>query len=139
MAGVGFALRRLARQDTLVSGVQAYAHAAVISCGPWLFVVLSLGGIQFLGRSLVPLQDLNRFSAVVTYSFCFSLVVAGPIALVVTRSLADRIYAKKVEAAPSLFLSALFLVFCIQAAFGIPFYSLVVDMQPAERIWGLIC
>ena len=139
MAGVGFALRKLARQDTLLSGLHAYAHSAVISCGPWLFVVLSLGGIQFLGRAMVPLQDLQRFSAVVTYNFCFSLVASGPIALVVTRCLADRIYAKEVEAAPGLFLGALVLLFCVQAAFGIPFYGFIVDMQPVERILALIC
>ncbi len=139
MAGVGFALRKLARQDTLLSGLRAYSHAAVISCGPWLFVVVSLGGVQFLGRTMVSLPDLQRFSSVVTYNFCFSLVAAGPIALVVTRGLADRIYAKEVELAPGLYLGALALLFCVQAAFGIPFYGFVADMQPAERILSLIC
>ena len=46
MAGVGFALRRLARQDTLTSGLRAYAHAAAVSSGPWLFTILSLGGVE---------------------------------------------------------------------------------------------
>jgi uncharacterized membrane protein len=138
MAGVGFVLRKLAREDTLLSGLRAYSHAAVISCGPWLFVVLSLGGVQFLGRAMLPAQDLQRFTAVVTYNFCFSLVASGPIALVVTRCLADRIYAKKTESAPGLFLSALALLFCVQAAFGVPFYGFIVDMPPAERVLALI-
>ena len=139
MAGIGFALRKLARQDTLFSGLRAYSHAAVVSCGPWLFVVLSLGGIQLLGRAMLPAQDLQRFSAVVTYNFSFSLVASGPIVLVVTRRLADQIYAKDVADVPSLFLSALALLFGVQAAFGIAFYGFIVDMPPAERVLALIC
>ena len=38
-----------------------------------------------------------------------------------------------------MFLGALALLFCVQAAFGIPFYGFIVDMQPAERILALIC
>jgi polysaccharide biosynthesis protein PelG len=139
MAGIGFVLRKLARQDTLFSGVRAYSHAAVVSCGPWLFVVLSLGGIQLLGRAMLAPQDLQRFSAVVTYDFSFSLVAAGPIALVLTRRLADQIYAKAVADVPSLFLNALLLLFGVQAVFGIPFYCFFVDMPPAERVLALIC
>jgi uncharacterized membrane protein len=139
MAGIGFVLRKLARQDTLFSGLRAYSHAAVVSCGPWLFVVLSLGGIQLLGRAMLPVQDLQRFSVLVTYNFSFSLVASGPIALVVTRRIADQIYAKEVADVPGIFLGALALLFCIQAAFGVPFYFFIVDMQPTERILALIC
>ena len=139
MAGIGFALRKLARQDTLLSGVRAYSHAAVISCGPWLFTVLALGGIELLGRSMVPIAELQRFSSIVRYDFCFSLVAAGPIALVLTRQLADQIYAKNVADAPSLFLSALILLFSLQAAMGIAFYGFVVDMPLSERLLALIC
>jgi polysaccharide biosynthesis protein PelG len=103
MAGIGFALRKLARQDSLLSGLRAYSHAAVISCGPWLFTVLALGGIELIGHSIVPILDLQRFSSIVRYDFCFSLIAAGPIALVLTRQLADQIYAKNVTDATSLF------------------------------------
>ncbi len=139
MAGIGFALRKLARQDTLLSGLRAYSHAAVISCGPWLFIVLSLGGIQLIGHTIVPMPDLQRFSSMVRYNFCFSLVAAGPIALVVTRHLADQIYAKDVTVATSLFLGALPLLFCVQAIPGIVFFGFFVDMPPAERLIAIIC
>jgi uncharacterized membrane protein len=139
MAGIGFVLRNLASQDTLLSGLRAYSHAAVVSCGPWLFAVLSLGGVEILGRAVLSPQDLHRFSAVVIYNFSFSLVASGPIVLVLTRRLADQIYAKDVADLPGLFLGALALLFVVQAAFGILFYGLVVDMQLAERILALIC
>jgi len=139
MAGIGFVLRKLAKQDTLLSGLSAYSHAAVVSCGPWLFVVLSLGGVQLLGRAMLPIQDLQRFSAIVTYNFSFSLVISGPIVLMITRRLADQIYAKEVEDVPGLFLGALALLFALQGAFGGAFYGFAVDIPLTERILALIC
>ncbi len=139
MAGIGFALRKLARQDSLLSGLRAYSHAAVISCGPWLFTVLALGGIELIGHSIVPILDLQRFSSIVRYDFCFSLIAAGPIALVLTRQLADQIYAKDVTDATSLFLAALLLLFCLQAIPGIVFFGFFVDMPLSERLIAIIC
>ena len=45
MAGIGFALRKLARRDDLLGILQGYAHSALVSAGPWVFTVLSLAGI----------------------------------------------------------------------------------------------
>lgn len=138
MAGIGFVLRRLARQDTLGAGLRAYAHAAAVSSGPWLFTVLALGGVELFGRAVLERGDLQRFSVVVIYNFAFSLVASGPVVLVVTRRLADQIYAKDVAGAPGMFLGALALIFAAEAALGVPFYGFLVDMPPAERILALI-
>ena len=44
MAGVGFALRRLADRSDLGGAAQAYLHATVITSGPWLMTILALAG-----------------------------------------------------------------------------------------------
>jgi uncharacterized membrane protein len=138
MAGIGFALRHLARQDTLSAGVRAYSHAFAVSSGPWLATVLLLGGVELLGRGMLEGEELQRFSLVVIYGFAFSLVVSGPVVLVVTRRLADQIYAKDVAGVPGMFLGALVLIFGAEAALGIPFYGFLVDMPPGERILALV-
>src|SRR5690349_9412917 len=106
MAGVGFVLRRLARQDTLIAGLRAHMHAAAVSSGPWRFTSRSLGIIDLFGRALIERQELRRFLVVVMYNFAFSLVVSGPIVLVVTRRLADNIYRQDVSDAPGMFIGA---------------------------------
>jgi polysaccharide biosynthesis protein PelG len=138
MAGIGFALRRLARQDTLSAGLVAYAHAAAISSGPWLFTILALGGVELFGRGVLESEALQRFSLVIIYDFAFSLVTSGPVVLVVTRRLADQIHARDVSSAPGMFLGALALIFVVQTALGVPFYGFLVDMPPAERILAFI-
>ena len=138
MAGIGFVLRRLAQQDVLSANLRGYAHAALVTSGPWLFTVWTLGAVELFGHALVSRDVLTRFSIVIIYNFAFSLVVSGPVVLVVTRSLADRIYMKDVREAPGMFLGALALLYALMAAIGIPFYGFVVAMSPVERLVALI-
>ena len=61
MAGIGFQLRKLARQETISSVVAAAGHAAVIAAGPWLFTIFALATITLLteeiaGRATVAWQ-----------------------------------------------------------------------------------
>lgn len=138
MAGIGFVLRRLARQDTLSAGLRAYVHAVAVSSGPWLFTILMLGGVELFGRGILESDELQRFSLIVIYDFAFSLVVSGPIVLVVTRRLADQIHAKDVSGVPGMFLGALVLILVTEAALGVPFYGFLVDMPLGERILALV-
>lgn len=138
MAGIGFVLRRLAREESLSANVSGYAHAAVVSSGPWLFTILALAGVDLFSRGAVTHDELARFSVVVMYNFAFSLVLSGPIVLLVTRCLADRIYAKDVTEAPGMLLGAMAVLFGLMAAVGVPFYGFAVEMDTAERLVALI-
>lgn len=122
MAGIGFALRKLARRDDLLGIVQGYAHSAFITSGPWMFTILALAGINLIGRDLVAEADLMRFRVVIIYNFCFSVVLTGPLVLVATRFLADAIYAKRVDAAPGMLLACLGIANAISALSAGPFY-----------------
>jgi len=138
MAGIGFALRRLSRQDSLNSGLQAYGHAAFVACGPWLFTILALAAVEVFGSTLLSREELQRFFVIVMYNFAFSLVVAGPLVLVLTRRLADRIYAKDVSEIPGMFIGSLALLFVMHLAVGVPFYGYVADLPEVERLLALM-
>ncbi|TPG57706.1 hypothetical protein EAH89_09745 [Roseomonas nepalensis] len=138
MAGVGFVLRRLSRQDSLNSGLRAYGHAAFVACGPWLFTILALATVEVFGSALLSRGELQRFFVIVMYNFAFSLVVAGPLVLVVTRRIADRIYAKDVSEIPGMFIGSLALLFVLHLAAGVPFYGLVAELGEAERLLALL-
>jgi uncharacterized membrane protein len=96
MAGIGFALRTLSRQETLSGVARASGHAAVIAAGPWLFTVFSLAAITALTERIAGHDILASFRAVVIYAFATSLVFAAPITIVATRLVADRLWLKKV-------------------------------------------
>ena len=77
MAGIGFALRKLARRDDLLGVLQGYAHSAFIASGPWMFTILALAGINLVGRDLASADELTLFRVVIIYNFCFSVVLTG--------------------------------------------------------------
>ena len=139
MAGIGFALRQLARRDALGANLLGYAHAAVAACGPWLFTIAALFGIEFVLVREVQREVLDRFSIVVIYNFAFSMVVASPIVMVVTRLLADSIHRQDTHGAVGMLLGATALLYVALAAIGVPFYGFVVDMAATERLMALIC
>ncbi|WP_448189939.1 exopolysaccharide Pel transporter PelG [Azospirillum sp. sgz301742] len=138
MAGIGFALRKLARRDDLLGVLQGYAHSAFIASGPWMFTILALAGINLLGRNLAAEDELTLFRVVIIYNFCFSVVLTGPLVLVATRYLADAIYLKQVDTAPGMLLANLGVAYGIAALTAGPFYLFFSDLSPAMTYAALV-
>lgn len=131
MAGIGFVLRKLTRRDDLLGVVQGFAHSALASSGPWLFTILALGSLSLLAVSVRGLDELAEFRLVIIYNFAFSLVLSGPVLMVVTRVLADLIYEADVSAATGMLAGALALVLGTQLPLVIAFYTLHATLAPA--------
>ncbi|SFM25537.1 Uncharacterized membrane protein [Nitrosomonas communis] len=98
MAGIGFRLRELMKADTLSGVLLAYSFAGIIGSGPW---VLSIVGILLIGfisteNSSVP-YFVGQFQISVTYLMAVSLILTGPLQLIITRFIADRLYEKHDE------------------------------------------
>ena len=127
MAGIGFQLRTLSRQDTLSSMVAAAGHAAVIAAGPWLFTILSLAAITLTTERVVGLDTLATFRIVIIYAFAVSLVLTAPVTMVATRLVADALWLKKPEAIPPLLLGAFTLAI---GAVGIGTALLIAVFRP---------
>ncbi len=122
MAGIGFVLRKLYRRDDLSGLVSACMHSAFASAGPWLFTVLALGTIALLGKMLVGTDVLFDFRVILIYNFSFSLVIAGPIFMIVTRYLSDSIYRRDISNAVGMLFGALILLWAIELVIAGSFY-----------------
>jgi len=133
MAGIGFELRRLTQRDDLMGVVQGYLHSALVSSGPWLFTVLAIAAINLFSQSWASPEELADFRIAIIYSFSFSLVLTGPVMLVATRYLADRIYGASVEQAPGMMLGAFLVTFATQAPIVFWFYGDYVDLPNGVR------
>ena len=129
MAGIGFALKTLGRQETLSALVKASGHAAVIAAGPWLFTVFSLATISAFAEPVVGQATLATFRAIVIYAFATSLVLAAPITIVATRLVADQLWKNETGKVRALLISACALalaavtpgVMALAAYFAVPF------------------
>jgi polysaccharide biosynthesis protein PelG len=97
MAGIGFELRKLSRQESLSSVIAAGGHAAIIAAGPWLFTIAALATISLTVERFVGLDELANFRAVIIYAFATSLVITAPVTMVATRLVADALWSKQPE------------------------------------------
>jgi polysaccharide biosynthesis protein PelG len=137
MAGIGFALRRLVVQDSLSAKLHGFAHAAVVSSGPWILTILALAVVEMEGSRFLDRQSVQQFGVIVVYNFAFSLVISGPVVLIVNRGLADQIYQSKFEQAPGMLVGALALLLAMETAVGVPFYGFAASLTLGERLLAL--
>ncbi|MFM9938558.1 MAG: exopolysaccharide Pel transporter PelG [Hyphomicrobiaceae bacterium] len=145
MAGIGFQLRKLSRQDTLSSVVAAAGHAAVIAAGPWLFTILSLATITLTAERVTGLEVLATFRIVIIYAFAVSLVLTAPVTMVATRLVADALWLKQPERVPALLLGAFALALAVLSvgvailiAFFQPPAETALVLAAASMLVGLI-
>ncbi|MGI4976529.1 MAG: exopolysaccharide Pel transporter PelG [Janthinobacterium lividum] len=125
MAGIGFVLRRLTQRDDLAGGAQAYLAAAAVTSGPWLLTVLAILLTDALSRMRGDPVDQETFRAILSYNFCFSLVLTSPLTVVATRITADRIFDGDIATIGSIYVQALSA-------------SVVLQMLPMVVFWGLV-
>ncbi len=138
MAGIGFTLKRLASRDNLLGIFRAYTHATMASSGPWLFAVIALGGITLLFTSALGIETLINFRIVVVYNFGFSLMLAAPVYMVITRYLADCIHRKDVTHTPTVLILSLLLLSALMLPFAVFYYGFYVKLSLAMRLSAMI-
>ncbi len=129
MAGIGFQLRTLSRQDTLSSVASAAGHAAMVAAGPWIFTILSLAAITISMDRVVGTEPLASFRIVIIYAFSVSLVLTAPITIVATRLVADSLWSRRPETVRPLLL-ATYAISLIVTALG-SLFLIAVFAPPA--------
>jgi uncharacterized membrane protein len=138
MAGIGFVLRKLSRQDNLLGMFKAMTHSALASTGPWLFTILALGCITAAGGFYLNYHAIFEFRLIVIYNFAFSLVFSAPVFMLATRYLADCIHREDVSTAPGMMIGALLVIYAIQLPIVIVFYVFYVDMSAGLTLSAII-
>lgn len=98
MAGIGFELRKLFRDQGLLGSIRAYGYSSLTTVGPMVLCIsmiilmqrlMSATGAAFLEQEL--------FLATVVYCFIFSVLITGGLSLLLTRFIADMMFEKKYE------------------------------------------
>jgi polysaccharide biosynthesis protein PelG len=98
MAGVGLELRRMLAKDSYAGLVGAYGYAGVVACGPWVLSITGMLAIGLLAAgTALPAGRVTQFLVTITWATAASLVLTGPLQLVLARFVADRIYERRRE------------------------------------------
>ncbi len=116
MAGIGFTLQNLLKNDSFISRIKAYSYSALISSGPWIYSLLSFLIISFFVTADIEMNKI--FQVTVIYVFAFSQVISGIFQLIATRVIADYIYAGKFEMISAVYLNTITVLSPLLFIFG---------------------
>jgi polysaccharide biosynthesis protein PelG len=131
MAGIGFALERLYRSNSLADRMASFAHASIVAAGPCLLAVLCIWLISLTTQELEGRTTVAAFRAIIIYSFALSFVVTAPIALVSARVMSDRLHDRDVAAISPIMLSAFAFSAFITVAVAAALFGFAVELEAA--------
>lgn len=105
MAGIGFELRKLYREEGILQNMKAYAYSSLTTIGPMILCII----LVFVQQNMM-LANGSRFIenelfiSTMTYCFIFSIVLTSGLSMVLTRFIADMIYQKNMKKLSPLFM-----------------------------------
>ncbi|MBI4404439.1 MAG: exopolysaccharide Pel transporter PelG [Deltaproteobacteria bacterium] len=130
MAGIGFRISQLLRSDDLYTRIGGMIASVVLSSGPWLCTIISIGTISIITSNDLDPQQKQTFRVIINYTYAMSLIGFALLEMVATRYVADTIYVRQEKVLPTLFSLLSLLIFAIATLFGTLFYWLTgMDWQ----------
>ena len=132
MSGINARIEWMTRQRTLSIIVAAYAYAALLVAGPWIFTMLGILGLSST-KCTSPCDQLPLFRSIVIYNSLFALMVTSPLAFFSSRYVSERLYVGHTQCVYYTFMVSL-AVFSITAlATVVPFYLVAAELAAPAR------
>lgn len=125
MAGVHIELKRLLRKEGLWNLFLASAYSSVLSSGNWVLAIFTITFFSYISAQLVEDPKVPEiYQTYITYTVALSLITSGPLQLMFTRYVADRLFEHKDEKVRPNYLGALMLTMAMSftIAFLLSFY-----------------
>ncbi|NLI09797.1 MAG: exopolysaccharide Pel transporter PelG [Elusimicrobia bacterium] len=122
MAGIGFELKKLFKDNRLISIFQVYGYSALLSSGTWMisiFSILFIGLIKTYQNKNV--AEIIQFQVSITYLLALSLIFSSFFQLSFSRYIADMIFHKKQERILPGFVGVIFIIFSLGFIFILGF------------------
>ena len=139
MAGIGFAIRKLTSRGDLLGLAGGYFHAAFAASGAWISTILTLAALTGIGPHVGGYEHVQTFRLIVVYDFAFSLVLTGPVTMVVTRYTSDCLFSRDVSGLPGSLLGALAIVYVTQIPIAVWFYTRVATLDGLTALAAVLC
>jgi len=132
MAGIGFELRRVLKEDRLLSLAKVYGYSALLSSGPWVISIIAIIIVGFINIATVGSESSAvKYQIVITYAIALasSMIVTGFIQLPFTRYIANMIFANRKDEVLPTYFGALVMVWVVGIPFALPLLFLAFPNQ----------
>ncbi|WFA10150.1 exopolysaccharide Pel transporter PelG [Tissierella sp. Yu-01] len=124
MAGIGFELRKVFKNRTILNYLKGFSSSAVIASGPMLISILLIIIIDtFLINYDVPIADREIIKASIMYAYVFSFINTSGFVMIISRFIADKIFLKNTDDVLSSLLGVVSISILIGGIATLFFYS----------------
>ncbi|MDE3056162.1 MAG: exopolysaccharide Pel transporter PelG [Verrucomicrobiota bacterium] len=138
MAGIGFALRKLAAQDNFSGILRAFVHSAIAAVGPWIMIVVAMTCIYVFAQEVVDASEIQDFEAVLVYNFFFSFILSGGLYSLTARYVSDCLYRRDPLPVPGIFLVSMAFLLIPAVLLSTGFYSFYTEMDRASVFFSIV-
>lgn len=98
MAGIGFELNQMYKEDGLAGKLRGAGYGGVIVAGPMLLGMALIAILSGYGEHVgMSVHDRTLFQVIITYTMLVALFINGYVSLPLTRYVADQMYMGKNE------------------------------------------
>lgn len=141
MAGIGFELKKLFAENSILMNLRANLFSGTVIAGPMIMGAALLLGVKFLAvRAGASLHQQDLLIVTITYSLLFSLLLINTLSYVLSRFVADMVYVKSYERIlPSLYGSISVLLALGAPAWGFFLYKSSLPVNYSILIFILFC
>ncbi|MGI6200344.1 MAG: exopolysaccharide Pel transporter PelG [Christensenellales bacterium] len=122
MAGIGFELRKIFKEESLSAMAKGAAYSTVVTIGPTIIIISTLILLYIaLGFFSIEFDQRELLSSTILYAFIFSVICTSPFNAVASRYIADKIYFEQIDDVLPSFYSGLASSLVLGCAMAIPF------------------
>jgi len=136
MAGIGFTLEQRFNRDTNTGDLTGFLGAGAVFAGPWAFGTAAVVLLWLGARSTLALRDEGLLFAILTASCALAMHLTAPLAFVISRYLADHIYAGNARAVGPCYAGA-WLLHLAAAALAGALLLLTDSIPPSTALLGV--
>ncbi len=139
MAGIGFELKKLFKEESILSLTTGVAYSSIVVVGPTVVVIGAVLILYMnLGFTSIPYYERELLSSTTLYTFIFSLLITAPFNGVMSRYIADKIYEEEYEDILPSFYMGLFLTTLLASIVGLPFLYRVIFIGEVDVFFASV-
>lgn len=139
MAGIGFELKKIFKEESILQLTTGVAYSSVVVVGPTIFIIGTILALYIvLGFTSVSYYERELLSSTILYAFIFSLLITAPFNGVMSRYIADKIYEENYEDILPSFYMGLFLAVLLGSLIGLPFIYRVIFVGKVDLFFASV-
>lgn len=139
MAGIGFELKKIFKERSILSLFKGVAYSAFTVIGPMLIIMLCLMVLNIVMETQsVDYSQKDLLTSLTLYIFIFSLILTSPLSAIISRFIADKIFEEKIDDILAGYYIGLLINTAIGVVFAAWFILLTIDKGDIEPLIMLI-